>query len=383
MKVVKVCFFVPQAYSLFDTKTRYRFGGAELRSSIFAKGLAEYDDVEVYFITHGYGQLPFQKIGKVYLMASLYYRSHKDYPTFFSIVISSIFSVFIKMKYIFAGKDRSKYEDYLKEYWLRKINADYYFLFSTNKESEEVVDFCTKNNKKFFHFFASDVQVSPTDSLLNKIVKTASKIFVQNSFQYLAISEIRTNEVYRLNNPVQDELRPRDRDKKEPKSILWVGKSNEVKNPKLFIELCKLNPEKKFTMVCVSHMHDLFQEIKMSLPGNVVFHDYLSQEDMNKLFSQSYILVSTALYEGFPNTFLQAGSNGLPVISTNVNPNNYITDFNCGAVVENSLTQLNDKLNLIMNDGALYEKLSKNHFSYVLEFHDRKKIVETLHNHLN
>jgi glycosyltransferase involved in cell wall biosynthesis len=378
LKKVKVCFFVPEAYSLFNNKTRYRFGGAELRASIFAKGLARYNDVEVYFITDDYGQFPIQKIENVHMLANLYYRSSQSSSASFSLIFSRIFSGCIKMKYILAKKDRNGYEKYLKEYWMRKTNADYYFLFSTTRQSEEVIDFCNKSKKKFFHFFASDFQVSQTIQLLDKIVTNASKIFVQNVYQQGAINKMRSHGIYLLNNPVQEELIPLQKEK-QSKAILWVGKSNEVKNPILFIDLCKLNPDKKFVMVCVKHIPELFDQIKNALPPNVVFYDFLSREAMNKVFSECYILVSTALYEGFPNTFLQAGSNGLPVISTNVNPNNYVTEYQCGAVVDNSITQLNDQLNLIVTDEALYQKLSANHFSYVSEFHDRKKIVQALH----
>jgi glycosyltransferase involved in cell wall biosynthesis len=45
-------------------------------------------------------------------------------------------------------------------------------------------------------------------------------------------------------------------------------------------------------------------------------HGRVPHEDMPRFYRQASVLCCTSLYEGFPNTFLEAWSLGLPVVST-------------------------------------------------------------------
>ena len=69
MKKIDLCFFLLDAYSLFDDETNFYFGGAELRGSLIAHGLA-LQNINVAVITLNHGQLPVQQRRKVTLFAS-------------------------------------------------------------------------------------------------------------------------------------------------------------------------------------------------------------------------------------------------------------------------------------------------------------------------
>src|SRR5207237_10398780 len=61
----------------------------------------------------------------------------------------------------------------------------------------------------------------------------------------------------------------------------------------------------------------LYAEVRReaSRRPNLVFHGRLSYHDTNALYARARLLVNTSEVEGFPNTYLQAWINGVPVIS--------------------------------------------------------------------
>ena len=65
---------------------------------------------------------------------------------------------------------------------------------------------------------------------------------------------------------------------------------------------------------------------------NLSFLGAKSFEEVNGLLSESRLLVCTSEFEGFPNTFLQAWSQSVPVVST-VNPNDLLTEYKLGEYV--------------------------------------------------
>jgi len=68
--------------------------------------------------------------------------------------------------------------------------------------------------------------------------------------------------------------------------------------------------------------------------------------------------VCTSEYEGFPNTFLQAWSNNVPVIST-VDPSDVIKEYKLGLVV-NTEAELLAATNTLLSDNSLYDEIQKN-----------------------
>ena len=251
-------------------------------------------------------------------------------------------------------------------------------------ESLAVIDFCKNNNKKYIQFIASDEELN-TDSQnklglkienISDVINNATKIIVQNTTQKDLLFKNFSKESYLLKNPVviNKKFNP------NPKNnlIIWVGKSNTIKQPEIFVELARINPDLNFCMVCSIGSSEIHSKVKNNLPVNLSFIERISLSDVENLISKAKVFVSTSLFEGFPNTFLQAANYGLPVLSLIVNPDNYLTKYKCGFVCSNDLNELSDKLNILLKDDTLYNQYSKNHFEYLKSNHDAEEVVNNL-----
>lgn len=86
--------------------------------------------------------------------------------------------------------------------------------------------------------------------------------------------------------------------------------------------------------------------------------DYLGSKtlfDTTKLVAQSRCLLCTSVKEGFPNTFLQALSCNVPLIST-VNPNGIIDKYRLGFVAE-TIEDFNDLIRKDVIEGVEQENI--------------------------
>jgi glycosyltransferase involved in cell wall biosynthesis len=127
------------------------------------------------------------------------------------------------------------------------------------------------------------------------------------------------------------------------KGVLWAGHLMPVKRPEQVLELAEALPDVPFILVASTaswiDTSEIMARIR-SLP-NVEFLPNVPFHKMNQIFSRVRILLNTSISEGFPNTFLQAMDQGLPIATSGVNPGRLITENDLG-IVEGDLTKLKE-----------------------------------------
>ncbi len=105
-------------------------------------------------------------------------------------------------------------------------------------------------------------------------------------------------------------------------AILWAGAIRDYKRPDLFLEIARRLPQRRFVMLGGAGgddpaSQDYYQRIRSeaeSLP-NVEFPGFVPFSRVEPYFDRAAVLVNTSVYEGFPNTFLQAWSRGVPSVA--------------------------------------------------------------------
>lgn len=151
--------------------------------------------------------------------------------------------------------------------------------------------------------------------------------------------------------------------------VVWVANLRPLKRPEWILKAAESLPEVHFTMVGDSGSSDrsYYEKIKeiSSNYENVTFlggRPFLKTCD---IVSQSKILVCTSEFEGFPNTFLQAWSYGLPVVST-VDPSGIIANNGLGEVIK-CKEDLVFALKRLLEDKVRYEEMSGNVKRYFMK----------------
>lgn len=120
---------------------------------------------------------------------------------------------------------------------------------------------------------------------------------------------------------------------RERTAILWVSNFRALKRPGWFLELARRFPQERFVMAGGSGDRGCYKAAEReaaSLP-NVEFLGAQSFTAVNRLFRSARIFVCTSEMEGFPNTFLQAWENGIPVLTT-FDPGRTVEENHLGTV---------------------------------------------------
>ncbi len=95
---------------------------------------------------------------------------------------------------------------------------------------------------------------------------------------------------------------------------------------------------------------------------------------VEELFDTAHAFINTSFVEGFPNTFLQAWSRGLPVFSF-VDPDDLISDYGLGSKVS-SIEEMADVIRKKINEKETFLQQSQKIKLFFEEKFSVKKKIE-------
>lgn len=121
--------------------------------------------------------------------------------------------------------------------------------------------------------------------------------------------------------------------------VVWIARLQSWKCPEKFIDLAKQSSglPARYVMVGPTVQEELAELARKStetLP-NFSYEGEYTVDQVNELLQRARVFVNTSLAEGFPNTFIQAWSRGVPVVSMGVDPDELIKRHGLGVVVSN------------------------------------------------
>jgi len=353
---IKICFVSSTAYPLFNPNYKSSFGGAEMQIYLISKELAKDNNFDVNIIVatnNGRGKEIYNKV-KVYKA----YNLKRNLLNF----IKASFKLYFALK---------------------KIKPDIVIRRAGGGEVGVCALYCKLNKKKFIYSIAHDFDLNGVFSqgLKGKIFEYGFRradIFIAQTGNQVSVFKKRHYESIDNLHLIKNSLKINKKSTYKKDAILWVGRSIDFKRPEIFIALAKEFPHEKFVMIMQKSNLKLWDKIYRQAKEvkNIELIERVEFNKIDEYFNKAKIFVNTSIDEGFPNTFLQAANAQTPILSLKVNPDNFITKYECGISCDDDFDKLKQGLKKIIQGKEYYNNLANNCLVYLNKNHNIKENIK-------
>lgn len=300
--MTSICFVAPMAYPvLAAARDRQVVGGAEVQQTFIATELAR-RGFDVSMLSMDYGQREGDVVGGVRLLTM--HAPDEGVPVlrFVHPRLTSLWSA------------------------MRRADADVYYQRTSGALTGFVAAFARRHRRRSIYAGAHDADFS-TDlpliaysrdrALYRWGVRRADAIVVQSERQRAQCRRVFGRESTLIDSCYRSVERSAD----HAGVVLWVATAKRHKRPHLFVELARRLPEYRFRLIGgpgggrdEQAYHDRLRQEAAALP-NVELPGFIPFSEAERHFDGASVFVNTSVGEGFPNTFLQAWSRGVPTVS--------------------------------------------------------------------
>jgi len=267
---------------------------------------------------------------------------------------------------------------------MRRAGADLYYQNGGECATGQVALWCGRNQKPFVFSLASDADCDPALPELHWQEKFLFRMGLRRASQVVAQTVTQSNrlrEVFAVDSVVipmpcpEPPAGPLQPPLQAPRRVLWVGRICQVKRPDRLLDLAALCPELAFDLVGPFMDGDSSSAVRARAGAvpNLALHGGMPRERIHGFYDRASLLCCTSEYEGFPNTFLEAWSHGLPVIST-FDPDGVIAKHNLGMVAED-IRDMQTAIRSLLASPARYQEISQNARRYFVENHKAGSVL--------
>ena len=406
-KKPKLCIVSPYCYPLFNPKNQSPFGGSEVRVALIAKELAKRGNINVFLVVGDHEQPHLESLHGVTLVSwlgrEMWGISPQERPRNEKNPMLEPSGLLAKLRRtLFSRKNGSLHEPFVPTdigcYTVTKemvsiydeIGADIYTAPGNSYYSAELICYCLQRRRRFVVLSGSDYDYSQEyiidpdgmdmygmpHKLKTYVIEYADGHVVQNERQARMLHDNYSRSSYVIRNPI--DLDRFFRREPNAATILWVGKSEErTKRPSVCIELARQLPQFKFVMIMTLAMQDVHKrcEAEARELSNLTLISRVPFDEVEQYFASAKLHLNTSVFEGFPNTFLQAAKYGVPTVSLSVDPCEMLSGCGAGAVCGGEFEMLKTEICELMGNYSLYENKSKRALEYVRNYHDKDKII--------
>ncbi|WP_088284876.1 glycosyltransferase family 4 protein [Ideonella sp. A 288] len=245
---------------------------------------------------------------------------------------------------------------------MRRADAEVYYQRSAGAMTAFVVAFARWHRRRSVFASAADPDFAPElpwirygrdRALYRWAVRQADAVVVQTARQHQACRAMFARQSSRIPS-----CHPKEAATGRPSGdILWVGTVKPLKRPELLVELARRLPEFRFRLVGGGSAADVQALAADSGLPNLQRTGFVPHADVGAQFDGASVLVNTSVAEGFPNTFLQAWSRGVPSLAF-FDPEVQVD----GAPVSEVAASLDDmvqRLRRLKTDAAHWQRLSE------------------------
>jgi len=272
---------------------------------------------------------------------------------------------------------------------MKRADADVYYQNCGEYITGQVALWCNANNKTFLYSLASDADADPTFPIMHTLrerwlykygLLNADKVITQTKVQMNLLKDGFNLESSIMpmpcNGPEQNQYQPLKWADDKP-TIFWAARIHECKRLEMLLQVAVELPEYSFVVGGSPGKESAYSEELMETMralDNVTYLGMVARADMPKLYSSSTVFCCSSEYEGFPNTFLEAWSQGLPIVST-FDPDSLIQERKLGIRATNK-DELVSGIRTLCSDRELWQTYSENSRRYYQENHSVDHVME-------
>jgi glycosyltransferase involved in cell wall biosynthesis len=379
-KKVTALILSPDAYSIFFPRTSFVFGGIEVETGYYARGLAKDHGVDVTVVTRDQG-LKARHIDCVNVIPHPLLKG----PGYWDMRCSLLG----RLRHRISGERQWTANEFYS-----KQKPDVAYVQGMAPWTLDLARYCLHSKTPFLFRIAHDMDLGgdhPNDASMNgfagfdlqaarEIINTATQILVQTPAQMEMLERRFNRKGVLLLNPVDERKSPEQLSKVF--DVLWIGKSTTSKRPEIYLKLAEQLPHRSFCMVLNKVDLSYWDRLTAAMPVNIKLIEKISFPEVRTLFEKSRIFVSTSGSEGFANTFLQAASHGVPILSMNCDPNQMLSAHGAGVLTGPKIADLALHMEHLLSKSNIYSTFSAAARRYVSENHSAQGIVSQFYKQL-
>ena len=272
----------------------------------------------------------------------------------------------------------------------QNADADVYVAFGAAEYNAQIGEWCRNNQRPFLLFAGSDADFSEEyrpgnisrtiwgsrcDRCYDSI-RLATTLVVQSRTQQKIAKERFDRDAEVIANPVMLTSIPPNGS--IGTHFLWIGKAVDNKRPELALAVAKACPDQSFVMILNDVGNGQFEKISAATPRNVEIVPSVPPSQLAQYFSQARALICTSDFEGFPNTFLDAGRFGVPVISLSVDPDGVVARERGGFVAQRNFGEFVDAVKRFAAEPDAALAAGRRLYDYVKREHEASARVDQL-----
>jgi glycosyltransferase involved in cell wall biosynthesis len=361
VKSLKICIVSHNAYGAITGNKNGHIGGVEWQTTLLAKWLVMRGH-KVSFITWNEAGLPEQQLEGIRIITLC--RKNAGLPglRFFHPKWTSLVAA------------------------LRRADAEVYYQNCGECVTGQVAMWCRSHRRPFVFSSANDTDCdaklpelgSFRERLLYRYgIRHADRVIVQTEKQRLSLRSGFGLDSVCIPMPCPGPLDAELTSRSFPVSrrVLWIARIHPQKRPDRFLDVAESCPELEFDFVGPPSGDTYSQQItqRAKAISNIIVHGAVPRERVSAYFQRAALFCCTSDYEGFPNTFLEAWSHGVPIVTT-FDPDALIQKRGLGMVASDT-PGLIAGVRKMFDTPGLYQKAAGNARQYYLENHTVEAVM--------
>jgi glycosyltransferase involved in cell wall biosynthesis len=270
---------------------------------------------------------------------------------------------------------------------MKKADAQVYYQNTAEYVTGQAAIWCRRNGRAFVFSVANDWDCEP--EVIRRLVfherelyryglKHADLVVAQTRRQQSILADahrVASTVVPMPSPPTTNEFNPLPPDPNAPR-VVWVGRIAEAKRLEMLLDVAERAPEIVFEVAGIpdppGDYADALIERGRSI-ANVRMLGRVERHRISEIYRGAVCLCCTSFHEGFPNTFLEAWSQGVPLVTT-FDPDGLVAERGLGGIAENADGVVAELRRLIANKDQ-WQAASQNARQYYVENHLPENVV--------